>query len=552
MPSSTRSSLALIGLLLAGCAGDVAPVLDAGLDASERPDAPTADAAPDAGGCIQASLEPFRLDVADDVSIRYRASIQPAIGGNPYDLYLEMNRYGDATYEGTFTLGEGPDANFGTCAHCVVAFTGTGLSRGFMADSGTLELRRDPFSLRLDAVLDGLRMIEITIEGEDLHSVPVPGGRCLVFDRVEVDRAFAPPGWTCNAEQYGDGETCNCRCGISDADCFEGSLPVAGCLPDQLCIARIDGFELRPACADPCDRDTGVSCPPRGVCVDDFVGGVCDDSDVRIDRDALVGERCSEGARHCAVALAPDGSGVANGYCDDTDPSNVVCRPRCEQDDECDAARFERCYTIGFSRDDTPYGFCAPRFPPSWTCSGARYEDGVTCDCECGAPDPDCTDPTRPLMGCDAAERCLSDAMCAPIPANDTCATATALGVGTTTGTTRGGGDDYTHVRDGGGCIAVDEDGPDVVYSIALTAGQRLRVVGSTSEFDIALSLLGPGSPAVCDRASSACVAGTDSARFGEPETLDHVAAATGTYYLVVDSFYIEQLGAFELVTSIE
>ena len=62
-------------------------------------------------------------------------------------------------------------------------------------------------------------------------------------------------------------------------------------------------------------------------------------------------------------------------------------------------------------------------FPPEvWTCEAARYDDGSSCECECGVPDPDCWtvtcapfDPScepreaSPISDCAPAEICSFD-----------------------------------------------------------------------------------------------------------------------------------------------
>jgi len=40
--------------------------------------------------------------------------------------------------------------------------------------------------------------------------------------------------------------------------------------------------------------------------------------------------------------------------------------------------------------------------PDAWTCQKAWYDDGKACDCGCGAPDPDCEDPSAFIYGCGA------------------------------------------------------------------------------------------------------------------------------------------------------
>lgn len=547
-----RSGLALL-LFLAGCAcsPDPAPS-DAGRLDAPGTDAPTTadgglDARGDAGECIAVTLENWELNQADDVSVRYRARVRPEIDGDAWDLYVEMLRYGDTEYVGTFPLGgTGPDGNFGTCAHCVIAFYGTTIDRGFLAEAGTLELGVDPFSLDLDATLTGVRLREVTIEGDDLHSVPVPNGRCLDVADTSIERHFAPEGWLCPADDYSDETTCDCRCGIMDPDCFAG-LPVAGCEAGERCIYWLGPDGLVPACAEACDRDA-PTCDTDTACVDDSFGEVCEIDETRLDLEAAVGATCATPEnRWCGIT-----GGVATGMCDVWDRNDQQCRARCEVDDDCDTAAFERCYTIGGDAEGTRFwGLCTPRFPEAWTCGGATFEDGVTCNCGCGAADPDCNDTTLEVVGCDTTESCAEGTTCVPIPENDTCATALPLAVGTTEGSSLGARGDYTFVRDAGACLNVEEDGPDVVYSVSLTAGQTLTVE-LLAEHNGSLYLLGPGAASICTATpAAACVAGIDVAGGTEVETLTYTATAAGNYYLVVDAFWTGGYGDFELETTI-
>jgi hypothetical protein len=523
---------------------------DGGLDARVELDAGALADAADARSsrCVQASLQPMTIDNADDVSVRYRARIQPEIGGRAFDLYLEMNRYGDATYVGTFPLGTGPDASYGSCAHCVMALYGTTLEHAYFADAGSITFERDPFERHLSLSMEGVRLIEVTFEGDDLHTVPVPGGGCIELADYSIDRSFPPPEWECDPEAYGDGERCDCRCGPLDEDCLDPSLPVARCMPAQDCIGGFTGgWFAEGICVDRCDRDAGTACPRGGVCVDDFSGDLCEPDATRIDRTTPLGGTCAEGAAHCGI----DTMGFSRGYCDVFDRNDRRCRPVCSVDADCDAATSERCFTLGFHQGtDDAFGLCTPRFPATWTCEGARYEDGTTCDCDCGAPDPDCLDTTLAERGCEVGERCVFDGACATIPANDTCETAVPLAIGTTTGTTRGARNDYTHVRDGGGCIEVEEDAPDVVYAVTLAAGATLDV-SARADFDVSLALHGPdtgeGPSAICTRTSTRCVAGAEVTGSGETETLRYTASTAGTYYLVLDAFFSEMLGSFTI-----
>lgn len=559
LPPLLFAPLLILGALTAsGCSCQTSlGSIDGGADAGDATlDAPTErDGSIDAGRCVAASVTSFALDNFDDVSVRYRARIRPDLGGQPFDLYLEMNRYGDTEYVGTFPLGgTGPDSNFGSCAHCVVAFYGTSIATGYFADGGTLTLRSDPFELRLNAILEDARLIEVTIEGPTLTSVPVPDGDCIVLERIEVDTTFPPPGWTCSLDRMGDGETCDCRCGTFDPDCFE-DLPITGCMSGQLCLPELAGGMAVGRCTDDCDRDEGRMCPAGGVCVDDWADDVCTADLERVDRLAQLGDVCRPEARWCAVLGAAPGPGVAEGYCD-LERGDRICRPRCHVDGDCDEAAAEVCTLVGATSDgmggEEPFGFCAPRFGVGWTCAPAAWEDGTTCDCDCGARDPDCYLDSNPVAGCEAGERCVSDGTCATPPGNDTCATALPLSTGTTTGTLTAASSDYVVGGDDSGCVPPRLDGPDVVYSIALSAGQTLVVQGRAPDADIALYLLGPGAPSVCDAGDGECVVGAESAATGEVETLRHTAVAAGTYYVVVDTFFGGLVADFTLTTTLE
>lgn len=45
----------------------------------------------------------------------------------------------------------------------------------------------------------------------------------------------APHTWTCDADDYGAGDSCDCDCTIVDPDC-ELDVPVVNCLEGQVCV----------------------------------------------------------------------------------------------------------------------------------------------------------------------------------------------------------------------------------------------------------------------------------------------------------------------------
>jgi hypothetical protein len=324
--------------------------------------------APDAGdGCLAVTAGAFELDGVDDVSIRYTAELDPRIGGRRYELILEFNRF-MVDYVGTFELGvrDTMDGNFGSCARCVSAFAGLDLrDGGFFVSEGTMVSDVDPFGQRLDLRLTGLRLVEVTIEGDGspapvIVSVPVEDGACLDVADIAIDQVFPSEGWGCPVDQFDDGAVCHCNCGAYDPDCGDPCgatfppdplcdptpLPVANCVEGSVCT-------FRSRCALTCDVFEGVAdCPPGEVCGFSAEGDRCLDRALeRIDTAAL-GELCDVGSFLCGV----DPTGVARGVCDDLD--EYRCRPICASDEDCTEAG-EGCFTLF---DDG--GYCRAAPPP--------------------------------------------------------------------------------------------------------------------------------------------------------------------------------------------
>jgi hypothetical protein len=54
--------------------------------------------------------------------------------------------------------------------------------------------------------------------------------------------------------------------------------------------------------------------------------------------------------------------------------------------------------------------------PPAWACASQAFDSATpdaACDCGCGAYDPDCNDPSRPVVGCAQGQVCGLDGACA-------------------------------------------------------------------------------------------------------------------------------------------
>lgn len=332
-------------------------------DMATAPDLDQADADPPPVECAQVQVTgDWTLDNADDVSIQYDAVISPVVNNQYALLRLLFERYAPGQDTGTFALGpQGTDENFGDCAHCVY-LVGQSRGRVYFADQGSLELRQDPYSRRLDAHITGLRLIEVEVDPVTRASTPVPGGGCAQVADFTATGLFPATGWTCAQDKYNDGQSCECTCGAPDPDCDDRTqcppfdpgcvtrddLPLSDCAQGQLCT--FDPELESTACTEVCDWAQRTPCP-RGACIYSY--GVteedtCLDSAERL-VEATVGQPCgsSNYQQFCQVE-----DGFAMGYCG----PNGVCRAVCGSDQECT----EPGHTCRLFLLEGGLGYCGP------------------------------------------------------------------------------------------------------------------------------------------------------------------------------------------------
>jgi hypothetical protein len=205
-----------------------------------------------------------------------------------------------------------------------------------------------------------------------------------------------------------------------------------------------------------------------------------------------------------------------------------------------------QCTTYGAS-----FNIDHDKVPNAWTCAHTTYQDG-NCDCMCGMLDADCDGTsTQTVNGCTAAQPVCSSGTCAAVVANDTCTSAATLTLGTAVqGTTVGAYANITNGLDADTCTGFAQAGADVAYTVHLTAGTQYTVTlsGLDATFDASVYLLGPGAATVCDADPiTTCVAGHDMGAEGADETFTYTPATTGDYFVLVDSYYATETGAFTL-----
>lgn len=202
--------------------------------------------------------------------------------------------------------------------------------------------------------------------------------------------------------------------------------------------------------------------------------------------------------------------------------------------------------------------------PDEWTCDASAYYTAATggtpspCDCSCGYYDPDCRVPAATTNGCSNAAMPVcwpnSDTgdSCVAAPAGDTCtATSPLITVGTpVTATSVGAARNYNMGLETSTCTMYRQPGPDVAYRVALTAGTAYTVALTAldPEFDGSIAVVGPSTDgAVCTDAITTCVAGKDQGFDGDDETLTYTPTTSGTYFIIVDSYNLDDGGAFTL-----
>jgi hypothetical protein len=287
----------------------------------------------------------------------------------------------------------------------------------------------------------------------------------------------APPDEVCNGE---------------DEDCVGGADNGFPCAMGavQTCTTSCGGNPGTVTCSDACAW--GACLPPLEVCngADDDCDAACDD-----------GFPCCSGLpTTCTTTCGSTGVGTCTADC--ARPTDAACTPPVERcngaDDDCD----------GGSDED-------------WACRAGATEECLTGTCP-------------GTHTCSAS--CAWGACNLPVPANDTCAGATAITAGIdTSGTTCGAAGDYAGTCGGAG--------PDVVYRLDVAMRSAVTIqTGAT--WDTVLHLRGDG----CPGSEVACndnISGTDQ-RSRITTTVD-----AGTYYVVVDGRNETATGAFVLYTTV-
>ncbi|MCB9508435.1 MAG: trypsin-like peptidase domain-containing protein [Myxococcales bacterium] len=115
-----------------------------------------------------------------------------------------------------------------------------------------------------------------------------------------------------------------------------------------------------------------------------------------------------------AVATAPDGWVCDPAYYaagDDCDCRCGIYDPDCDDPSlrVLNCRRNQVCGSDGTCENPPPD---PPAVPDGWACDEASYDAGDGCDCDCGAYDPDCEDPSQQLYNCGPGQTCVEPGIC--------------------------------------------------------------------------------------------------------------------------------------------
>ncbi len=238
--------------------------------------------------------------------------------------------------------------------------------------------------------------------------------------------------WTCDSARYGDGEHCDCGCGIADPDCGGGGCTTASCYESA------------------CDQCHG--CPAgKPNCNGGVVGGVVP-CDTTVPNEWLCDYKNYATGDGCDCGCSAKDPDCTGGHCTVSGCTNPAC-DRCRQGalmyntndcgvwtDTCDISHYnagdgcdcgcgsfdpdcKSAYCTEVGCEEPTCDYCMKDLSSSdaggdpvriacgsWTCADKYYGNGGLCDCGCGALDPDCGGEGCAEPGCqdNACEVCFN------------------------------------------------------------------------------------------------------------------------------------------------
>ncbi len=216
---------------------------------------------------------------------------------------------------GTYDLSSGADANFATCAHCLLVFedvSGSGAATTFFQQSGTLTLASitSPPNGVVAGALTNAKLVEVTVDPNTYESTPVPGGACLFIANSSIATTASEAGKPCtNPSDCGSPTATVCDPKTATCPAQPGCTATApNCAdPSDVCLGQVELAAVG-ACYAKCDPladtlcDAGFSCVPislaasDGACFRSGTGaadGACNSAQSAISTGCVAGYVCT-------------------------------------------------------------------------------------------------------------------------------------------------------------------------------------------------------------------------------------------------------------------
>jgi len=195
-------------------------------------------------------------------SVTYNATLAPNLDQSAADrigLQLWTTYGGDPLTggdTGTFTLGTNEDANYATCARCLLAQSDATSTRYYFATAGTLTYASDSDQITgfPHGTLRNVVLREVEIDTGTFESTLVENGKCLTLANGDLlVNVPSPPAWVCPPGYYNDVD-CDCGCGLPDPAC--DTAATTSC---DYCWCAGEGGD--------CDLGTAADPEDNGTCV---------------------------------------------------------------------------------------------------------------------------------------------------------------------------------------------------------------------------------------------------------------------------------------------
>jgi len=257
-----------------------------------------------------------------------------------------------------------------------------------------------------DTAIDGTDAADTDATDADPTDTESDAPTDATTSEIGEDVAVCVP--SCGPDQVCGGDGCGGFCGQCTGNdfCQEGRcLPPLSCVPD--CFGLECGDNGCGGSCGTCDDAARPFCQ-AGLCVSECVPDCVDK--------ACGPDGCGGGCGTCGAATACSAvqTCVATGWT--CDPAKYATADQCDcecgvPDPDCALGAMA---TLGCDIGDTCVaGACVARVPANWTCDEGFYGSGGLCNCACGVRDPDCDDPTAPILGCRDFETCDASGSCA-------------------------------------------------------------------------------------------------------------------------------------------